>query len=198
MMGSKMGYLQHTKCYLVGGIEHDKNLGRDWRLVVSDHLSYLGVQIYNPLNRPKWMKSIEPFIPPAMSRADALASIEQGSEDADKIDLAQKFVRQVCLRYVHSCDFVFCYLPDSKTYGTTEEIVIAANAKKPIIFVFPDKIPSLWVYDLARNQDAFSDLKGALHYLDQVNQGEVPLDVFKWIFLSQDYPLLKLEDQYDW
>lgn len=190
-------YLKNTKCYLVGPIEHDKSFGRDWREVAVEKLGKLGITTYNPLDRPQWMKHLEPYIPPNVSRDDALNAIEYGDLISEKFILAQQFIRHICLRYVHSCDFVLCYLPNAKTFGTTEELVVASNSKKPILTICPDNIPSLWVYDLIKNDSVFKDLSGAIDYLESINKAEVELDLLKWIFMK-DYPKLKLEKQYDW
>jgi len=189
-------FLRNTKVYLIGPIESDKCFGRDWREVVSAKLSEFGVHIYNPLDRPKWMAHLEPYMPPAKSRDEILKQIRCG-EESGKYIKTQKFIRHVCMRYVNSCDFVFCYLPNAKTFGSTEELVIALGAKKPIIFVFPDDIPSLWVYDMAMDKHVFQNTKDALEFIFRVDSGQETLDLLQWIFLK-DYPKLKLEKEYDW
>ena len=57
-----MNYLTNNKCYLVGPVDHDKSFGRDWRQVAVEELNKMGVVSYNPLDRPNWMKHIEPYI----------------------------------------------------------------------------------------------------------------------------------------
>jgi len=192
-----MGYLQHTKCYLVGPVEHDKAFGRDWREVAAEECKSMGVVPYNPLDRPTWMKHIEPYIPISVSRDEVLDRIENNDKESERYILAQEFVRHICSRYVHSSDFLLCYLPNAKTFGSTEEIVLAHQARKPIIMVCPDRIPSLWIYDLVKDQHVFKNIKEAFCYMHQINDGEVNLDVLKWIFI-QDYPKLILESKYDW
>jgi len=194
-----MGHLKNTKCYLVGPIEHDPSFGRDWREVAVEKLTELDVFCYNPLNRPSWMTHLAQYMPPDKSRKEILESIKEikDEERKSKYILAQQFVRQICLRFVHSCDFVLCYLPNAKTFGSTEELVIAHQARKPIIMICPDDIPSLWVYDLVRDQPVVDNLSQAITYLKEIDSARLELDLLKWIFL-QDYPNLKLEKQYDW
>lgn len=200
-------YLNNTSCYLVGPIEHDTGFGRDWREVAVETLNKLNIKIFNPLDRPKWMKHIDEYVPPKMGREEVLLkvkhSIGKGREERFKIDnlkasSAQTFVRDMCLRYIHSCDFVLCYLPNAKTFGTTEELVIASNAKKPIIMICPDNIPSLWIYDLVKYDYVFDDLQDALGFINNCDQGNIELDPLKWIFLKE-YPKFKImEERYDW
>lgn len=194
-----MGYLENTKCYLVGPIEHDKSFGMDWREAAVKELNKLHIRVYNPLDRPTWMKHIEQYVPMAMSRDEVLDAIEETKDEEyrSKYILAQQFIRHICLRYVHSCDFVLCYLPNTKTFGTTEELVIAHQARKPIVMICPDRIPSLWAYDLVKDQVVVKCLTQALEYLEDINNGEAELDLLKWIFMK-NYPKLKLEKQYDW
>lgn len=187
-------YLNGSSCYLVGPIEHDKNFGKDWREVVSLPLSNMGVKILNPLDRPKWMLHIEEYVPPSKSRNTILNDIKSKCEKTEK---SQSFIRDICLRYVNTCDFVFCYLSDSKTYGTIEELSVASDAKKPIIIICPNEIPSLWIYDMIKNDYIFENLNESLNFLHCIDKGFEELDALKWIFL-QNYPKLKLEKKYDW
>jgi nucleoside 2-deoxyribosyltransferase len=189
-------YLSHTKCYLVGPIEHDSEFGRDWRDAIKPALSNLNVEVYDPLDRPEWFKHIEDFVPPNTSREEILKNINNG---CDKSHKAQKFIRALCLRYVNSCDFVLCYLPNRKTYGTTEELVVAKNTGKPIISICPAGIPSLWVYDLVHQGSVFGSLIKVIQHLQDINEGKIDLDLLQWIFLNnKQYPKLKLEDEYVW
>ena len=137
-------------------------------------------------------------MPPAKTREEVLKQIRmRGNAESEKYVRTQKFIRHVCMRFVNSCDFVFCYLPNAKTFGSTEELTIAVNTKKPIIFVFPDDVPSLWIYDMATNKEVFTNTKSALDFIHEINDGKVTLDLLQWIFLK-DYPKLKLEAEYDW
>lgn len=192
-----MGYLSNTKCYLVGPVEHDQSFGMDWREVIQEYLEKKNILVYNPLNRPKWMKHLRPYMPPSSTRDEVLDAIEHNDLISEKYIIVQQFVRHICLRFVHSCDFVVCYLPNAKTFGTTEELVIASQAKKPILMICPDRIPSLWVYDLIKEQPVFDNLNGAINYLESIDNGSKEIDLLKWLFIK-DYPKLKLEKQYDW
>ena len=192
-----MNFLKNKKCYLVGPIEHDESFGKDWREVAVEELNKINVTTYNPLDRPEWMRHLEPYVPPIVSRDEVLENIKKHDQESQKFIAAQKFVRHICARYVHSCDFILCYLPNTKTFGSTEELVIAHQARKPIIVVCPDKMPSLWVYDMVVDQPVFDSLEQSFSYLKTIDDGQAELDLLKWIFMT-DYPNLKLEKQYDW
>jgi hypothetical protein len=145
----------------------------------------MNVKVYNPLNRPVWMSSISNLIPPHVSRKEVLERTENGDT---QIAYAQRMVRSICLRYVHTCDFIVCYLNDTKTYGTTEELVIASHAGKPIILIC-DCMPSLWLFDVLRDAHQFDRLDGAMEFLKSIDDGRIKLDALRWIFLGDDYEL---------
>jgi len=201
-----MGYLQHTSCYLVGPVEHDEGFGRDWREVMSEFLATLSVKVYNPLDRPYWIKPIEDFIPPSASRQEVLdiiysepnGGLDNEEEIKELVDhsitvnkyiKAQELVRSICLRFVATCDFIICYLPSTKTYGSTEELAKARDSGKPVIAICPEGIPSLWVYDYFKDQQVFEDLRGAMDFMTAVDTGKVHLDALEWIFLGDEYGL---------
>lgn len=187
-----MGFLSGTSCYLVGPIENDPGFGKDWRAVVQSRLDGYGTKVYNPLNRQKWANEYWPYTPPDLSRAEILEKY-YNNDDSDKVAAAQKFIRDICLRYIHTCDFVFLYLSKSPTYGTTEELSIASNAGKPIIAVLPDDYPSLWVFDMLKGNPVFKHTADALQYLDSIDLGTEELDALKWIFIGEEYGLKKIK-----
>lgn len=178
-------FLKNTSCYLIGAIEHDQLFGRDWRTAVSSSLNKMGIKIYNPLNRPDWMDKITPYVPPDLSRDEILHAIYNSNSKMHSE--AQTIIRRICIRYVGTCDFVFCYLPNAKTFGTTEELVIASNLGKPIIMVCPDDIPSLWIYDLIKSEPIFDNIIDAVEYLEEINRGDVEIEALKWIFIGDSY-----------
>jgi hypothetical protein len=179
-------YLRGTSCYLVGPIENDPTCGSDWRKYAASALAKFGVKIYNPLDRPTWMSPIAQFIPPAMSRNEIVRALDTGFRP---IMNAQSITRRICKRFVATCDFVFCYLTDTKTYGTTEELADAYAMGKPIIAVTPMGCPSLWLYDILRDEMQFDTVCGAIDYLRMIDNGTTELDAIKWIFIGDDYEL---------
>jgi len=185
-----MGYLSHTSCYLVGPIENDSGYGKDWRVVVNDHLAKFGITIYNPLARPQWMKPIEDCIPPVVSREEVLRRLN--SKDKTRYDQAQQTLRQACLRYVHTCDFVICYLSAIKTYGSVEELAIATGAGKPVLLVCPNDMPSLWLYDMVRRAHAFKTINEMITFLHGIDEGKQEIDALEWIFIGDSYELKSL------
>lgn len=185
-----MNHLAGTSCYLVGPVEHDKKFGRDWREVVSQRLSSLGIKVYNPLGRSKWWNPIKNLIPPYLSRQDILSMIEKGNKD---VEVAQILVRKICMRMVATCDFIVCYLPSTKTYGSVEELSVASNLNKPIIAICPDEMPSLWMWDILKSDKVVNDIESAIGYLKNIDDGIEHLDAIKWIFVGDEYDNKSIE-----
>lgn len=200
-------YLSGSSCYLAGPIEHDPNFGRDWREVVSGFLKELNIKVYNPLDRPKWMTEINKYVPPTVSRSDILnIEYEYNSDTHEYFPIntheaiiyrkSQRLIRTICKRYVSTTDFVFAYLPNTKTFGTIEELGKAADLGKPIIMVCPDVVyPSLWVDGQIaldklniKSNALFSSIDGAMGFINNINSGKVHLDALKWIFIDESYP----------
>jgi len=177
-----MSLLSGTSCYLVGPVENDEKHGKDWRQTVGAELVKMGVKVYNPLDRPQWMASISMYIPPVVTRSEVL---RRAAENNNAMwDVAQMVVRDVCIRYVATCDFIFCYLSDTKTYGTIEELALAARLGKPIVCVYKE-CPSLWVYAMLDKKYVYKDIDSALGFLRSVNDGKVhELDAIDWIFIG--------------
>lgn len=183
-----MGYLNKTSCYLMGPIEFDSDLGCKWRSDIIQFLEPLGVKTFNPLNRPDWIKSIVPYTPPNLLLNDVLKIVENNDENSIECIKAQKLVRDACCRFVNTCDFVICYLPNTKTYGTIEELARVDQLGKPIIAICPDNIPSLWIFDILNNQHVFDDFESAKTFLTNLDLGNIEsLDALRWIFIEDDY-----------
>ena len=180
-------FLAGSSCYLVGPVENDEKFGKDWREQVQPLLENIKVKVYNPLARPFWFKPFEKFIPPSANRSDVLKSISNGDIVSNDYIIAQSLVRKVCLRYVSTCDFVFAYISSSKTYGTTEELCLAASLNKPIIAVTPSDYPSLWIYDIVKDHYRFNDLDSAFKFIQGIDDGSQHVDSLKWIFLGDNY-----------
>src|SRR3989304_6377731 len=121
-----MHYLQDTRVYLSGPIEYDEE-GTNWRIEPKKELvSRFSVNLFDPFEDPKqqWL----PLIAKAREKLDYEAMET----------VAKKFVRKD-LSIVDRADFVIAYLPYKvPTTGTHHEIIVANNAKKPVMLVCPE------------------------------------------------------------
>ena len=154
-----MNCLQNKTVYLGGPIQNDT--GPDWRPPVRDALKKFGLNV------------IDPFIDEKQKMTGPLNQAIL-AKDYDRIaEISEGFVRKD-LGLVDRCDFVISNLVYKvATYGTTEEIITAWRAKKPVILVCEagkEKIPA-WFYGYIHHQDfMYGSFNEAYQYLERVNQ----------------------------
>lgn len=182
-----MGILSGTKTYLCGPIEFDVENRLSWRAKMHQFLERLGVRVYDPLNKADWYPPLTKDNPSIY--LDALKGNRTDISTEQSFE-AMKFIVDVDLRYIHDCEWLICYLPKGVfTVGTIEELVVAAAAGKPIFVFGPDKFPSSWIVPkLAKHDDHhevfFDSIEKLQEHIAAIDNGSVPLDPLKWIFLS--------------
>jgi len=180
-----MGLLANTTSYLVGPVEMVDPSSGGWRDDVENKLKQMGVVIYNPIKKPKWVSNNSKIHP-----SERMAIINSGSEQADEIISSLVVDREICLRLARSANWCFCNLPKILTYGTIEELHVIKECGSPIIFVCPNGIPSTWILSMFVNDMSevgttfFKNVDLACEYLIKIDSGQLPIDPIKWIFLS--------------
>jgi len=177
--------LYKTRAYLAGNMETVADF-QSWRDEVTVKLNKMGVICLDP--------SKETFINTRAENEefrDSLIRLRESDVpgDFEKMQEIMKSIIRKDLRLVDLADFIICFLtPESPTYGTTHELVNAANDRKPIVFVMRDykKIP-LWVSRYSKKSEIFQDIDGLVGYLQEVNDGKVTLDENRWKLLKPEY-----------
>lgn len=189
-----MGLLTGTSVYLAGAIDFHKD-PRSWRRnITNDLLNGLGIKVYDPLVKPSWLGE-QSFLEPSKF-SDAIKDAVNGkfsSENDSIFEHGIKQVRRIDLRFAHDCNFMICSVPKVFTSGTFEELSIAVNAGKPVLFHMPDGVVSTWLpsqvsdtlYDYVGCH--FGDWPTLYDYIRKVDLGIIGVDNFKWIFLSYHY-----------
>jgi len=192
-----MNLLNNTKCYLVGPIE----LANDpvsWRSRVTNELQEMGVKVYDPMMKPHWAPKAAAETNKNIANKNIFLEVTNKIGAGEKLTesdvenyKAMSWIRQIDLRFVHSSDFIVCYLPKLFSVGSCEELTIAINTGKPVLIYSKDiYIPSSWLATMMYDDpsdigDSFFHSEEALvNYLKKVNNNEVPLDPMKWVFLS--------------
>lgn len=153
-----MGLLAGSSAYLAGAIDSatDPN---SWRnQITRDLFKPLGIKVYNPLIKPSWMSPNTKADPGLYKKS--LQVIEQGglngfgkacvdewnSDEATNAAAigtsAMIEIRDVCLRMAADASFIVCSLPKTFTVGTFEELGLAKQCGKPILFHMPDGLDS--------------------------------------------------------
>ncbi len=180
-----MGILKNTSAYLAGPVEHSGD-ARSWREELAEFLTALDVKVYDPMKPPEWalFKGASP--------GDVYkAYIGQKSSMTRKEAFAiQENVREVCKRWAYACDWLICYLPKVFTSGTFDELGICERTGKPIFLWTPDQISTTWsANQVCKTEEEideyiFLEKQALLDHIKAIDDGKVPLDPLKWIFLS--------------
>ena len=177
--------LQGTRVYLAGVVEADPVGAVSWRQDITERLSKYDTQIYNPLVKPDWL--------PEYSRVDVQVykDVLAGRQPKVEMDLPTVFeanlaVRRICLRMVSSCDWIICHMPKTFTAGTFEELYLAAQLEKPVLFHLPDGVPPTWVLPIFANANTmketyFKTWDTLFEHIDKLNDGTMPMDPYKWL-----------------
>jgi len=183
-----MNLLNNTKCYLIGPIEQSADpVG--WRNKITAELNKLGVKVYDPMKKPYWAPKVT--VANKGSFLDALNNNkEYTQQDKDAFE-GMRWIRTIDKRFVNDADFVVCFLPKTFSVGSCEELSICANSGKPVL-IWSDKdlIPSSWLADMLCKdieeirETFFKSSDAVMDYLNKVNNNEIPLDPFKWVFLT--------------
>jgi len=182
------GRLHNTKCYLVGPIEQDSNPD-SWRNKVTEKLNKLGVRVYDPLKKPNWAPQLT-----VMNKNNFLKALNDDhiNDEARASHDAMHWIRDIDRRFVQDADFIICYMPKIFSSGTGEEITIASDMNKPILIYNDDDelVPSSWLAcmlcrDVEEIKETFfPSMEAITEYLGKVDNNEVEIDPFKWVFLS--------------
>lgn len=186
------GKLSNTKVYLAGPIEKaDDCSSSSWREYIKEPLKSLGIKIWDPLIKPKWFIDKVGEVSPADQRTD-LKQFESPENTMDMIHAYDRnaYIRHCCLRLASSCDFMIC-LVDGPTVGTFEELNVANQQGKPIIFIHKNgKIDSCWrfvQFDFNRCFHA-KNINEAIQYLVNIDNGTIAVNNKHWIFLPEVWP----------
>ncbi len=165
-----MGYLKNKRVYIGGPIEHD-NPEFDWRKEPKKVLrTEFGLEIFDPAEDPKqqWV--------PVLNEA-------RREKDYERMHaIAKGFVKKdLCL--VDRSDFLISYVPyKMPTTGTVHEIVIAENAKKPVLLVCPQgkEMASFWYFGFIDHRNIFGSFAELYAYLREVDAGNCKEDDRWW------------------
>jgi hypothetical protein len=188
-----MNCLSGSTVYLIGSIEND-NSHIDWRKKITELLKPLGIIVYNPLIKPKW------FI-------DKYGDITAEQQNKDRKNLSQildnlkyeKFedtlnrntiLRKTCLKLVSMSDFIIYCITKSPTVGSHEEVNLANQQHKPILFFnldFDNTIDSCWrICQFYKDYQFYHrNMTSLIDFLKYIDSDPSKLDPIEWMFLKE-------------
>jgi nucleoside 2-deoxyribosyltransferase len=166
-----MSYLAGKHCYLSGPIQHDPK--KDWRTRPSKYLKdHFDIALFDPNSDPK-----QQWVP-------KLKKAQRECNDKEMKRIAKNFVHKDLL-VVDRSDFIIAYLPYGvPTYGTTHEIIISHDVKKPTLLVSNRSKYHLpfWFWGMVNPKHMFGSWKALYAYLEEVNAGKHRRD-FSWSYV---------------
>ena len=185
-----MGNLASVKCYLSGAIESANSApyqAKGWRQKITPKLQELGIVVYDPLVKPKWMPEVS-----GATQREMAKNLDEGITAGvalDKIELHNNMTRIFCLNLVRHANIIIVKIDKTFTVGTFEEIKLAEG--KPI-FIIADGIPSMWLIDqldlyayYRRDLYLHSTIDKCLNKLEHINNNTNLInDKLEWIFLK--------------
>lgn len=185
-----------SKCYMIGPIELSDDPD-SWRQRTTKTLNEMGVSVYDPMVKPSWAPKIT-----TANKNSFLKDLNEDPQSAHAAFDGMQWIRNIDIRYVYSSDFIVCYLPKVFSMGSCEELAIAAQIGKPVImWSNPESpIPSSWgAAMLCKTIDQvketfFDDEDAAMNYLRMVDNNEIELDPFKWVWITYFHQNVRMKN----
>lgn len=184
--------LSNTKVYLAGPVERDDDCN-SWRDQITPILEELNVLVFNPLSYPKWFKDYCGDVSPEIQRNDKsilnrLVQDDQLDDDYENYEyyVRNDIIRKCCLRLASAADWIICKV-STNTVGTFEEIGIARQQGKPVLFFSNDEdLDSCWRALQFYNGDKiwFNNIDSLISRIKEIDKGELCVNRFEWIFLN--------------
>lgn len=131
--------------YLCGPIEHDGE-PRGWRERLSEELLKIQpkITVYNPLVKPHDMPP-EAKIPQSQYWVALKRAAGTVTKDLETSFRGMHACIEMCRSMVSWSELIICRLPKVFTVGTIEELVLAKQWGKRVVFLCPEGIPSFWL-----------------------------------------------------
>lgn len=187
-----LNLLKNTTAYLAGPVEQDENC-YSWRNAITPKLQKFNIKVWNPLIKPQWfIDTHQNELTPEKQKEDiqtlsvCYTTIYSKSAHHKIISTLyeNQHIRNACLRLASACDFIICKV-GTNTVGTFEELAIAKQQNKPVLFLM-DKLDSCWRVAQFYNyhQIAFKNIEDLINYLSRINNGVEKVNNLEWIFLN--------------
>jgi hypothetical protein len=177
-----MGRLKNSLFYLTGAIDRSSDNGVGWRRTVTPTLEELGINVFDPTNKPPIFGYSEDSTHIALKK-----KLREEKRYDELADLMHK-VRNVDLRVVDHATCLFTHLDfrDSPC-GTWEECFTSNRAKKPSVIHFEQGIDSApdWLFGVYRTdwrEFFYEDWDAMFEYLRYVDKGGRASD--RWVLFD--------------
>lgn len=176
------GILYGSKTYLCGNLENTKDAYK-WRGEVAELLlKEIGVECFDP--------NLEHFIN-QLSETEETRNILKTKREEGDWDYLYNYMQSIVrrdLRYVDLSTFLICNLePELATFGTTWELCVAHQQRKPVLFKVKDKSKfPLWLAGLFKSEFVWEEWDGLIQYLKDINSETIYANPKYWKILAKN------------
>lgn len=177
-----MGLLNKTKTYLVGHMQYAD--GQEWRGLVKHRLETIGIQIFNPYDKP--------FIKDVDEGNSVRAKLQEKlhSEDYDYVQEKMREIRIFDLNLVDRSDFIIAHIiPKIASWGSAEELVTAVRCKKPVFLSVEGgkKACPQWIFGMFPHKYIYNNIDEVLDTIVKIDSGEISINNDRWRLLKECY-----------
>lgn len=176
-----MKKLKNTIVYLAGNLESTSD-AENWRNSLTEKLTPFGVKVLDPTKKI--------FNDQISETEESRQQLKKWRENGD-YHLVAPFMKEIIrrdLRAVDMSNFLICRLEPTKvTWGTTHEIVVASQQRKPILMILEDKtLMPLWLMGLVNMDFVFDNEEELMSYIKDLDSGKKFMDSKYWKILHND------------
>lgn len=187
--------LKYSLAYLVGPMEHDREAGKNWRIMLAEWLlKEIQVISFDPYHKP--LHSIH------KEALEDENNYQRALDAITKLDkeMARAYTKPIVhtdLRIVDRVDFIVAYLDvDNNPCGTYDEIFTASNQNKPVIINCPQgvrKVPR-WMWGRLRPELFFDEWESIKKYLLHIafDEDEKIDCIDRWKFFDLEKKILEI------
>lgn len=175
--------LNKTSCYTIGHMQYAD--GRDWRKLVSERLSKIGITVFDPYHKPFVNNHVDEG-PETRKHLETL--MQQG--EYDKVQEIMWPIRSFDLRLCDLSTFVIAHIiPEVASWGTAEELVTSVRMKKPIFLSIQGgkKKTPLWIMAQIPHKYIYDSIEDVLDMIEKIDSGEVEIDSERWKLLLPEF-----------
>jgi hypothetical protein len=183
-MSFNMGYLNKTRAYLVGNIQNASIADMyDWRAEFKEKTKSLGIISISPMDKVFLASTLEN----GDFKNEIIAMMDQGNLD-DVYKLMKRIIKKD-LRCVDISTFLVGIIDvDKPTFGTTHEIILAAQQSKRIMLVIKQGIKRApwWLLGLLGPRAFYNSLDEVINELKDLDSGKLPIEEKYWQILEPE------------
>lgn len=175
------GLLTDSHVYLVGALEYAKD-GYSWRHSITGALSEMGIKVFDP-NRDHFAN-----LPTETEEDREALKAERNSGNLAAVKERMRAIIQRDLRMVDLSSFIIANIePETPTFGSMHEIVVATQQNKAILIRTDDKTKfPLWLAGMVNVNLIFTTWFELIQYVRSIHSGAAYADPKYWKIITNE------------